>query len=132
MFETDPRLTDPAFFILSWDLCDLYLKDNHNFPWLLLIPRIPNITEIYELSQSDQQQLIAESSKASKALMQYFQPDKINVGALGNIVSQLHIHVIARFKNDAMWPHSLWQDKVPQAPYSSDKAKAICDALRQI
>lgn len=131
MHTIDARLTDNAFHIASWDLCDVYLKDNQNFPWLVLIPRVPNeLIEIHELSEKEQQLLMTETARASKGIKTLFEANKINVGALGNIVSQLHIHVIARFKNDAAWPHSLWQEGISGKAYSEDDAKRMCERLQ--
>jgi diadenosine tetraphosphate (Ap4A) HIT family hydrolase len=89
------------------------------FPWLILVPRVPDIREIIDLTDSDQQRLTAEIARASRALKALLNPDKLNVAALGNAVPQLHVHVIARYKTDPAWPRSIWGVQAPVA-FGSD------------
>lgn len=102
-------------------LCHLRLMNQKAAPWLVLIPRRAEMREIFELAAEDRIQLIEEIAQASRALDKLYAPDKINVAALGNMVPQLHIHVIARFKSDDAWPNPVW-GKLPAEPYA---AKAI-------
>lgn len=90
------------------DLCAVLLMKDANYPWLILVPQRENISEIYQLSEEEQQQLMCESSKVSRALAACFNADKINVAALGNMVPQLHIHHVVRYKKDIAWPAPVW------------------------
>jgi len=103
-------------------LCAVLLMPDANYPWLILVPQRENISEIYQLSESDQQQLMRESSKVSRVLVELFNADKINVAALGNMVPQLHIHHVVRYKTDAAWPAPVW-GAVPAKTY--DDAELI-------
>ncbi|PCI44800.1 MAG: diadenosine tetraphosphate hydrolase [Proteobacteria bacterium] len=105
------------------NLCAVLLMPDANYPWLILVPQRENISEIYELSDADQQQLIRESSQVSRLLVELFDADKINVAALGNMVPQLHVHHVARYKTDAAWPAPVWG--AVKAKEYSDKALGI-------
>lgn len=98
-------------------------------PWVILVPRVPEITEIHQLSPPHQNMLIQEITKISLILETHFQPEKINVGALGNLVPQLHVHVIARYKNDRAWPGPIWGTG-PALPYSEKGKKETEEKLR--
>lgn len=117
MFELDPQIAASSFFIIDWPLSRVLLKNNANFPWFILVPRRPNLTEMTQLSQDERYQLMDEINHASRIVQDRYKPDKVNIGALGNIVSQCHLHVIARFKQDLLWPHSIWQAGVEEKPY---------------
>lgn len=108
-FQVDQRILDSSIFIHDGKLSSLYLKKEPRFPWLILVPRIENIQEIYQLNSDAQQILMNEISTLSKNIQEAWHPDKINIGTLGNIVSQLHIHVIGRFQTDPYWPYGIWQ-----------------------
>ncbi|MDT8281622.1 MAG: HIT domain-containing protein [Gammaproteobacteria bacterium] len=86
----------------------MILINDANYPWFILVPGREDITEIHQLDESDQIQLLAESMYLSRCLQQVFQADKLNIAALGNIVPQLHIHHIAHFKTDICWPSPVW------------------------
>ena len=116
-FKLDPRLEQDCLTITDLPLSRILLMDDARYPWLILVPRCANITEIFELSEAQQQQLMAESSALSKAMTTHFQPRKMNVANLGNIVSQLHLHFIARFEDDPAWPGAVWGHS-PAIPYS--------------
>lgn len=107
----------------------LLLMLDANYPWLILVPDRENITEIFQLDEDDQQQLVAESSRLSMLVSEEFNADKINVAALGNIVPQLHIHVIARSKNDPAWPAPVW-GRHPPRPYTDEEKKGVISKLR--
>lgn len=89
-------------------LCEIRLSKENIGPWIILIPMVNGITEIHQLSHEQQVQLIRESSAISAKLEEIFSPDKINIASLGNIVSQLHIHHVVRYRNDAAWPGPIW------------------------
>lgn len=117
-FLVDERLQNSSFFLLDWPLSRILLKNHADYPWIILIPRRENITEIMQLHRSDREQLIHEIDAASHVLQNIFQPDKLNVGSLGNIVSQLHIHVVGRFQHDPLWPQGIWQLNNIEKPYT--------------
>lgn len=131
MFTPDPKLSNNSFHLIDWPLCQVRLQNNSGFPWLMLIPRTTELVrEMHELNSDQQQQMMHEMMFASRLVQEHFDAEKINIGALGNIVPQLHIHVVARFKNDAMWPHSLWQESLPQTAYSAEEAELLCEELK--
>ncbi len=107
-FDLHPRLAADTTVLGDLPLCRVLLSKEALGPWLILVPRRENLTEIHHLSTDEQIQLIKESSAIAQLLEQDYKADKINVGALGNLVPQLHIHHIARFRNDVTWPAPIW------------------------
>lgn len=107
-FTLDSRLEADTIPIASWPLCELRMMNDAQYPWLILVPRVTGATELYDLSHAQRQQLDRESILLSQHLMRSFSGDKLNVAALGNVVSQLHIHHIVRFKTDPAWPAPVW------------------------
>lgn len=107
-FVLDSRLAQDSLFVYDLPLCQVRLENVRNFPWLILVPRIANLSEVHQLTPSQQAQLLSESSQCAQALLACFSLDKINVGALGNVVSQLHWHVVGRRKDDDAWPRPVW------------------------
>ena len=106
----------------------LQMKDS-NYPWFILVPDRDNITDIHQLSDKDQQQLIAESSILSRIIEQKFKADKINIAALGNLVPQLHLHHIVRYTTDAAWPAPVW-GKLPAKPYTDEEMQQVITLLK--
>lgn len=102
-----PQLADDTHPLAHLDLCELRLMDDANHPWLILVPRVEDAVEWTDLDEPQQLRLNAEINLACRAL-QVFRPHKLNVAALGNLVPQLHVHVIARFENDIAWPRPVW------------------------
>src|SRR5947199_10436650 len=102
-FSLDPKLAADSFPVTVLSLSDLRLMNDARFPWLLLVPRV-GATEIVDLAAGERMELLDEITKASAALRQATGCDKLNIAALGNVVRQLHVHVIARFTGDAGWP----------------------------
>ncbi|MCX7125585.1 MAG: HIT family protein [Gammaproteobacteria bacterium] len=132
-FNLDPRLANSCFKIIDLPLSEVLLKNNQLYPWIILVPRVEDtVTEIFQLAQKKQSELMNELSHISKCMDTHFKPDKLNIGALGNIVSQLHIHIIARFRNDLLWPHSLWQEQLTEEKYSNDAKEKIINELRMV
>ena len=129
MFELDPKLRQDTIPIGGLVLSRLLLMNDATFPWLILVPAEPDIRELHELQQGQQMQLMAEITAISRLMADIFKPDKINVAALGNIVPQLHVHLIARFRSDAAWPGPVW-GKVPAKPYEKAEAEQLLDAIR--
>ena len=128
MAELHPQLEKDCLVIGHFSLCRLLLMLDVNYPWFVLVPDREEITEIHQLTEEDQQQLMRESSYLAKVLEQEFQADKINIAALGNMVPQLHIHHVARYRNDAAWPHPVW-GRVEAKPYCEE---AIANMIRRL
>jgi len=103
-----PQLKKDCIVLGNFPLCSLLLLNDSHYPWFILVPNRADITEIHHLPHPDQQQLFAESIFFSECMETVFQPDKLNIAALGNVVPQLHLHHIARFKTDACWPAPVW------------------------
>jgi len=108
-FTLDPRLEADSMLIADGPLSQLRLMDDARFPWLVLVPRVPDAVEWIDLDGAAQRLLLAEINQAGSLLRQHFAPiDKLNIGALGNIVRQLHIHIVGRREGDAAWPGPVW------------------------
>jgi diadenosine tetraphosphate (Ap4A) HIT family hydrolase len=123
-FRLDGRLEADTHFLLDAPLCRIGLMDDSRFPWLILVPRVPNVREWPDLSTPDQLQLQAEINAAARALQSVFpHGQKLNIAALGNVVPQLHIHVILRHDGDAAWPAPVWNAGVRE-PYGESEASA--------
>jgi len=108
MFTLDERLQKDTQVVGCFELCLLLLHRDSNYPWFILVPQREGLTEIHHLSAADQQLLLGESALVAEALEAMFSPDKLNIAMLGNIVAQLHIHHVARFKGDISWPGPIW------------------------
>ena len=108
MFELNPRLEADTDWVLDLQLSRVLLMNDSRYPWLILVPRIPNVREWLDLSSTDQALLLAEQLQVSQCLQTLLSPDKLNVATLGNIVPQLHLHIIARFETDFSWPSPVW------------------------
>ncbi|QHF02291.1 MULTISPECIES: HIT domain-containing protein [Pseudomonas syringae group] len=131
MFVLDSRLHQDTLALGDFPLCRLLLSNDSNYPWFILVPRRPDISEVFDLSADDQLQLWQETSFLSKTLKVLFGADKLNVAALGNVVSQLHMHVIVRKRNDIAWPAPVW-GKHPAVPYTEEQFVAIREQLRAV
>ena len=129
-FIVDDSIVSSCFELGDWPLSRVFLKNNADYPWLILVPRLNNIEEIDQLSQQSRYLLINEISQLSALARAYFKPDKLNVAALGNIVPQLHIHIIARFTHDKLWPHSIWQSAQTTTAYSENSLTPLLTDLR--
>ncbi|MGU3574145.1 HIT domain-containing protein [Brucellaceae bacterium C25G] len=128
-FALDDRLNADTFPVMSLGLCDLRLMNDQRWPWLILIPRRPDLTELFDLTPLDQTMLTFESDMVAKALKNVTNCDKINTGALGNIVRQLHCHVIARNEGDAAWPGPVWGHGIRVA-YPESDAQSFIEKIR--
>lgn len=107
-FTIDPELEKNSYFVTDLELSKVYVKNDKENPWFVLIPKKANATELMDLNHEEQCILMEEITMVSDFLKNFYKPSKLNVGALGNIVRQLHIHVIARYENDRAWPQALW------------------------
>ncbi|MCP5366858.1 MAG: HIT family protein [Hyphomicrobiales bacterium] len=128
MFTLHPTLAADTRELARWTLCRVLLMDDARYPWLILVPALPDLREIHDLDAAGRTQLMDEITRASRALEAAFAPDKINVGALGNLVPQLHVHVIARRRDDNAWPGPVW-GRHPPRPYAADEARDLTARL---
>ena|SRR5690554_6034593 len=108
IFTLDQRLDNDSFLIAQWPLCQLRRFDDQRYDWLMLVPRVTNCVEFLDLSTEQQQQLAQELQQLSQLLKQHGRGHKLNIGALGNVVSQLHVHVLLRSEQDPAWPGPVW------------------------
>jgi diadenosine tetraphosphate (Ap4A) HIT family hydrolase len=113
-FTVDPVITGLTRVLADWPLCRVFLYDDSRYQWGLLVPRRPGAVEMCDLSPDDQQQLMAEIVMLSKLIRPLPGVEKLNVGNLGNMVTQLHVHVIGRFKGDPAWPGPVWGHSAPK------------------
>lgn len=114
-FELHERLAEDTVAVTQWDLSLVLMMRESRWPWLVLVPRRPGLREIHELRAGERAVLIEEIARASGALAQGFAADKINVGAIGNLVPQLHVHVVARHRGDPAWPKPIWGALPPES-----------------
>lgn len=129
-FSLHPRLAADTFIVDDWDLCRVLLMNDARFPWLILVPRQNGLRDFDEIVPNDKPTFFAEIDRASRALRAETSAEKLNVAALGNMVPQLHVHVVARFAADAAWPAPVWG--VGEAiPYSTLQVDALIVALRE-
>ena len=128
-FKLDRKFLKSSHHIKDLKLCTIRLNDNSKFPWLILIPKRNNINDMSDLKSKDQILLMKEIVYVSKIMKKLFKTSKLNVEKIGNIVSQLHIHIIARGKKDCSWPLSVWV--VKGKSYSKTALKVIVDKLRK-
>ncbi len=131
LFELHPQLAADTFRVGSLELCDLLLMNDSNYPWLILVPKVQETREIHELTPGDQHVLMAEITAVSRRLERLTHADKMNVAALGNMVPQLHVHVIARFEADPAWPGPIW-GKVPTTPYGDEQKNDLLASLKDV
>lgn len=131
MFILDTRLQKDTWLIGDFPLCRLLLSNDSNYPWFILVPRRKGISELFQLDDVDQQLMWAETTALAGVLKELFTADKMNVATLGNVVSQLHMHVIARYASDAAWPGPVW-GKHPAKPYSEADVQVIRDKLKAV
>jgi diadenosine tetraphosphate (Ap4A) HIT family hydrolase len=130
MFEIHEQLKQDCVVVGNFPLSLLLLHKDANFPWFILVPMRRGITEIFQLEQADRLQLEHESSYLAQQLARRFDADKMNIAALGNVVSQLHIHHIVRYKTDAAWPKPVWGHG-PSKAYDADALRLIHTKVRQ-
>ena len=138
IFVLHPRLEADTALIADWPLCRVLLMDDARFPWLILVARRANITEIHNLIQQDRTVLMHEISRASQFLRCWAEVrggcDKMNIAAIGNLVPQLHVHVVARTRTDSAWPYAVWSrgDTVRYSPDELQRrAKELAGVLGQ-
>jgi len=127
-FVLDPQLASDSHPIAEWELSSLRLMDDSNYPWLILVPRVADARELIDLDAAQQTILLGEINRASRALKRVFRPHKLNIAALGNLVPQLHVHLIARYTDDPAWPAPVWGRRHAR-PYEPE---ALVERVQQI
>lgn len=129
-FALDPRLAADTLPVGDLPLSRVLLMDDARFPWLVLVPRRAGLVELGDLPREERIVLLDEIDLVAAALRALVAPDKLNVAALGNVVAQLHVHVVARFRCDAAWPRPVWGVGQPQR-HAPDAAAARITPLRE-
>ena len=128
MYRINKKFLKSSHYIVDLKLCSVRLNDNSKFPWLILIPKRKNITDISELNSKDQILLMKEIVSASRLMKKLFKTSKLNIEKIGNIVPQLHIHIISRKRTDSSWPLSVWVVKGKK--YSAKNLKDVLNKIR--
>ncbi|RWU25163.1 HIT family protein [Pseudomonas alkylphenolica] len=131
MFALDLRLQDDTYVLGDFPLCRLLLSKDANYPWFILVPRRADISELFQLDDADQAQLWKETTFLAEVLKDGFDADKMNVATLGNVVAQLHMHVIVRRRNDPAWPSPVW-GHTPATVYSADQVAQLRQRLKAL
>lgn len=129
MFILNSKLQEDTLFIGEMPLCSILLMNNKLYPWIILVPKRFDAIEIMDLQAEERAQLMEEIAAASKIMKSVYWPDKMNVAAIGNQVEQLHVHVIARFKTDDIWPEPVWGKA--SKPYTKAGKTEVIDILRR-
>ncbi len=130
MFTLDERLQKDTRVVGRFELCLLLLHRDCNYPWFILVPQREGVTEIHHLPTAEQQLLLVESAIVAESLETLFLPDKLNIAMLGNIVAQLHIHHVARFKDDISWPGPIW-GAAAASEYEPQTMEQRLDSMRR-
>tara|TARA_B110000977_G_scaffold199917_1_gene288704 strand:+ start:2507 stop:2920 length:414 start_codon:yes stop_codon:yes gene_type:complete len=131
MYKLHRQLKQDTFYLGHLKLCDVLLMNDARYPWVILVPRRENITEVFQLSDADQYLLSTESAFVAKQLSSLVVADKMNVAALGNIVSQLHIHHVARYQTDEAWPAPIWGTG-STVTYSEGESLAVAEQMKMV
>jgi diadenosine tetraphosphate (Ap4A) HIT family hydrolase len=130
-FMLDSRLAGDTLPIGDLSLCSILLLNDSRFPWFVLVPRRPGASEFTDLTREDAAELMEEIRIAARVMQDLAKPDKVNVGALGNIVTQLHVHVVGRFRSDPAWPGPVWGHG-SRTPYPDHAAGALIESARSL
>ena len=128
-FALHPQLADDTTPVIELPLCEVRLMDDANHPWLVLVPRVADAVELIDLDPAQRTQLTTEIDAASRVLKALVKPHKLNIAALGNLVPQLHVHVIARYTDDIAWPRPVW-GAANARPYAPEDLIERVNALR--
>jgi diadenosine tetraphosphate (Ap4A) HIT family hydrolase len=130
-FQLHPQLQKDCFVLGQFELCQVLLMNDSQFPWFILVPQREKIREIYELTDAEQITLIRESSYLAKKLAEIFNADKLNIAAIGNIVPQLHLHHVVRYENDKAWATPVW-GKFAAVPYTEQQRVLLLEKLKSL
>lgn len=128
-FELHPQLTQDCEIVGDTALCRVLLSKDSRFPWIILVPRQPDLRELHDLDAPDRIALTEEIAHIARAMQGEWQADKTNVAALGNMVPQLHVHIVMRFTTDAAWPGPIWGVGTA-APYDADALSQTMTRIR--
>ena len=128
-FKLDSRLQADSYLVSNLSLCQVRLINDSQFVWCVLVPKVFDAVEIIDLNGQQQAQLWQESALLSHVLKRAFSPHKLNVAAIGNIVSQLHVHHVCRYTNDVAWPAPVW-GKQAMIHYSEDKKLEVIEKIQ--
>jgi diadenosine tetraphosphate (Ap4A) HIT family hydrolase len=129
-FQLDERLQADCFEVVELENCQVLLLDNRQIPWLILVPKVIGATELTDLPIEQQQAILTEINQASSIISKLFNPEKLNIAAIGNVVSQLHIHVIGRYHSDPVWPSPVWGN-LNDDPYHEQELQKRMTLLKQ-
>jgi diadenosine tetraphosphate (Ap4A) HIT family hydrolase len=131
MFELDSRLQQDTIYLGDFALSRLLLMNDSHYPWFILVPRLADVSELFQLSAVQQQQLWSETTLLAQLLKPCFAGDKINIATLGNVVSQLHMHVVVRRHDDVSWPAPVW-GRHPAVAYTAEQVQALKARLQPV
>jgi diadenosine tetraphosphate (Ap4A) HIT family hydrolase len=131
MFKLHPKLEEDSFFVADLKISRLLLMNDSNYLWLILVPKIENASELTDLNFEDQIEVLREINLCGKILKESFLVDKLNIAALGNVVPQLHIHVIGRMKNDVAFPKPVW-NSAPAKSYAPAEAASVISKINEL
>jgi len=131
-FALHPQLAADTLPVCELPFCSVLLMNNAHFPWLILVPQRAHLRELFDLTPEEYTLVTQEIRMVSEKFCAHTQAHKMNVAALGNMVPQLHIHIVARFENDAAWPAPVWGSTATPRPYSAHEAEMIVPQIRQL
>jgi diadenosine tetraphosphate (Ap4A) HIT family hydrolase len=129
-FALDTRLQNDTDFVIDLQLCTVRLMNDAQYPWLILVPQVADVSELHHLTETQQSLLNQDSNLTSVVLTEVFNPETLNIAALGNIVRQLHIHHVARYSDDPAWPGPIW-GKQPVIQYNSKVKLKLINTLQE-
>ena len=130
LFQLHPRLKQDCITIGRFDLCQLLMMNDSQYPWFILVPEKADIKEIYQLSKLERHALTEESSYLAENLATLYKADKMNIAAIGNLVPQLHIHHVVRYQADKSWPAPIW-GKFAAVPYTQQQITDNIDQVKE-
>ncbi|VXC04706.1 HIT domain-containing protein [Brevundimonas sp. G8] len=127
-FEAAPAFEAGSAAAAEWPLCHVRLQDDARFPWLILIPRVEGAVELEDLSVEQRAMLMEETVRAGSLVRRLGGVEKLNVGAIGNVTAQLHVHVVGRRRDDGLWPDPVW-GRGPVVPYADDERARLLSLI---
>ena len=130
-FQLDKRLESDTFWVGDMPLCKVLLMNVANFPWIILVPRVSDKSEIFDLNQSDLEKYHRETSYLLQSMSKLYVADKMNIASLGNLVPQLHTHIIVRYKKDDAWPNPVWSYP-DMIPYKTNEYQMEIDKIKKL
>ncbi|QCQ97647.1 HIT domain-containing protein [Brevundimonas sp. SGAir0440] len=128
-FEVAPAFEAGSVAVAEWPLCHVRLQDDARFPWLILIPRVEGAVELEDLSVEQRATLMEETVRAGALVRRLGAVEKLNVGAIGNLTAQLHVHVVGRRRDDGLWPDPVW-GRGPVVPYTDDERARLLEVAK--